>query len=76
MGDDIKNNRLSKGIPQGKILAAYGEPVFCKKEENEAGSRETCLYRHPNLYFSSDKIYLGFDINQCLVSWELIKTIN
>lgn len=71
--DDVLNNRLTKALPNKKILSVYGEPIFCRSLESEDKIKETCFYRHPTHYFSSDKIYLNFDINQRLDSWELIK---
>lgn len=70
--DDIKNNRLKIGVSKRKILSTYGEPVFCKDITNEADVKETCLYRHPLKYFSTDIIYLKFDKEQNLCSWEFI----
>ena len=70
--DDLLNNRLAKGLQNKRILSMYGEPVFCRSLESKDEIKQTCLYRHPTHYFSSDMIYLNFDINQCLDSWELI----
>jgi len=70
--DDIKNNRLKIGIPKRKILSIYGEPIFCKDIANETDVKETCLYRHPLQYFSTDMIYLKFDKEQNLCCWEFI----
>lgn len=70
--DDIKNNRLKIGVSKRKILSTYGEPVFCKDITNEVDVKETCLYRHPLKYFSTDMIYLKFDKEQNLRSWEFI----
>jgi len=72
--DDIKNNRLKKGISKREILYIYGEPVFCKEIADEIGVKERCLYRCPLQYFSSDIVYLKFDKEQNLCSWEFIPT--
>lgn len=74
--DDVLNKRLVEGMSNKKILTVYGEPIFCRSLESEGKVKETCLYRHPTHYFSSDMIYLDFDINQRLDSWELIKANN
>lgn len=70
--DDIKNNRLKKGISKREILSMYGEPVFCKDIANEADVKQICLYRHPLKYFSTDMVYLKFNKKQNLYSWEFI----
>ncbi|MBU1911945.1 MAG: hypothetical protein KKB22_00220 [Candidatus Omnitrophica bacterium] len=70
--DDIKNNRLKKGISKREILSIYGEPVFCKDIANEVGVKEICLYRQPLQYFSTDRAYLKFDKKQNLCCWEFI----
>ena len=70
--DDIKNNRLKKGVSKIEILSIYGEPVFCRDIANEVGVKEMCLYRQPLQYFSTDMIYLKFDKEQNLCSWEFI----
>ena len=70
--EDIKNNRLKKGISKREILSTYGEPVFCKDIANEVDVKEICLYRHPLQYFSTDMVYLKFDKKQNLCCWEFI----
>jgi hypothetical protein len=74
--DDVLNNRLTKGLLSEKALSVYGEPIFCRSLGSKGRIRETCLYRHPTHYFSSDMIYLHFGIDQRLDSWELIKADN
>lgn len=74
--DDVLNNRLTKGLPKKKMLSLYGEPIFCKSPGDKNNITQTCLYRHPSQYFSSDMIYLNFGIDQRLYSWELIKADN
>jgi hypothetical protein len=69
--EDVKNNQLRKGMPQGTVLSIYGKPVLCKTISNKERSGEVFLYRHPTDYFSSDKIYLYFDQNKLLDSWNL-----
>ncbi|HNQ50366.1 MAG TPA: hypothetical protein PLP56_07075 [Candidatus Omnitrophota bacterium] len=69
--DDILNDRLTRGTARQRIVAMYGEPLLCKPEGNGGAGRLRCLYRHPTQYFSSDKVYLTFDEEQKLDSWEL-----
>ncbi|KPK97118.1 MAG: hypothetical protein AMJ95_10750 [Omnitrophica WOR_2 bacterium SM23_72] len=68
---DIQKQRLVKGIPKTKILSLYGEPIYCKVSKDLDIPQETCLYRHPTRFFSSDLIYLEFDQDQNLSSWEV-----
>ncbi len=70
--DDIKNNRLKKGVSKREILSIYGEPVFRKDIANAADVKKIWLYRRPLQYFSTDMIYLKFDKKQNLCSWEFI----
>lgn len=69
--EDVFNNRLTKGTPRGEILSQYSEPIYCKPLKDRAEIKEVCLFRHPTQYFSSDLIYLKFDENGQLYSWEL-----
>ncbi|MBP7216856.1 MAG: hypothetical protein KBA46_06195 [Candidatus Omnitrophica bacterium] len=68
----IQGNALRKGTSKAQILAAYGEPIVCRKSKEGQEPGEVCLYRHPTEYFSSDKIFLAFDEQARLRSWELI----
>jgi hypothetical protein len=69
--DDIKNNRLIAGTAKQDILSTYGEPVLIKQIKDKDKIKEIFLYRHPTQYFSSDRIYLYFDEQERLYSWEL-----
>lgn len=68
---DLKNNKLKETMPQKRILEVYGEPVLSKRVESDQLIKEVFLYRHPTDFFSSDRIYLYFNYNEELVSWEL-----
>ncbi|MDD5669835.1 MAG: hypothetical protein PHE58_07410 [Candidatus Omnitrophica bacterium] len=70
---DIKNSRLKKGITEEKILSMYGEPIFCRDVQKMPNISATCLYRHPTKYFNTDIIYLKFDKDHKLYSWEFIQ---
>jgi len=68
---DVQDNKLKKGMAQDEILSKYGEPIFYKAVEDKPAVKESLLYRLPTEYFSSDKVYLYFDSNNNLYSWEL-----
>jgi hypothetical protein len=70
---DIENNRLAKGLTEQNIGSRYGDPIFCKNAMVRDDIGQTCLYRHPTEYFSSDKVYLDFDKDARLRSWVLEK---
>jgi len=70
--DDIKNNRLKKGMPKREVFSQYGEPILCEKYENKANVKEFCLYRLPTRYFDTDRAFLFFDKKGRLDSWEFI----
>jgi hypothetical protein len=65
--DDIKQNQLERGVTKEYIRSKYYEPIYCKP----AAGKETCLWRHPLKYFTSDMIYLDFDSAGNLLSWKI-----
>lgn len=67
---DVQNQLIREGAAKSDILATYGEPVFCKQSRIIPG--ETCLYRNPVKYFSTDKVYLYFGPDEKLSSWKFI----
>jgi len=69
--EDLKNNRLQKGMPKKEILAKYGEPIYSRQLSDDTQRKEFSVYRHPTEFFSSDLIYLYFDKDQRLLSWEI-----
>ncbi len=71
LSDDVKNNRLQKGISKKEILAKYGEGIFAKPINDVTEKKEVLAYRHPTEFFSSDLIYLYFDKEERLVYWEI-----
>ena len=68
--EDIKDERLEIGEPKDNILSWYGEPVLSKEILGDSFVKEELLYRHPTEYFTSDRVYLYFDIADELVRWE------
>lgn len=61
--EDARNNSLVKGTRKKEIIAKYGEPTLTKPD--------FILYRHPTDFFSSDLVYLYFDRENKLTSWEI-----
>jgi hypothetical protein len=70
--DDLRNNRLKKGLSKKEIISRYGCPIFCKNPGNRPEIKETCLYRRPTEYFYTDEVYLYFDNKEKLYDWEFI----
>ena len=80
---DIQRASLRKGISKESVIKKYGEPVFCDTATPcligqasvlppaaEGGIAQSCLYRDPTEYFSTDKVYLYFDRQDRLHSWK------
>lgn len=68
----IKENRLKKGASKKDILSEYGQPVLSRVVHDKSGNKKLSLiYRHPTESFSSDMIYLYFDDEEKLFSWEI-----
>lgn len=73
--DDFKANRLNAGTPKSRIISRYADPVYCKANNGQA-SGEICLYRRPTEFFSPNVIFLYFDRNERLESWESLADEN
>ena len=71
----FKNNHLKKGMSKNRLFFNYGEPVFCRNENDEGQVRELCVYRLPGNNFNSGLIYLYFNQKRKLDSWELISRV-
>lgn len=67
---DLHQGTLKIGLSKEELLTRYGEPVLSKKVEGNPQIQQIFIYRHPTNYFTSDKIYLYFDKNNKLVSFE------
>lgn len=70
--EDIKSDRLRKGMLKREVLKLYGEPVLSEEVTADSLVKEAFLYRHPTDYFSSDRVYLYFDNSETLLYWEYI----
>lgn len=70
--EDIKSEKLRKGIFKREVLKLYGEPVLSETITGESVVKEVFLYRHPTDYFTSDRVYLYFDSSATLLYWEYI----
>ena len=68
--EDFRNNRLKKNADKSEIRSAYGEPVLCENKNNDKRAEESCLYRDPTEFLNTDEIYLYFDRNGRLKSWD------
>lgn len=69
--EDVADERLQKGTPKARIISRYGDPILCRQTDKD-GAVETCLFRHPTEYFSSDQIWLYFDKNNKLLNFRSI----
>lgn len=70
---DINSGVLRPGITKQVILERYSDPILCNEDPQveNADVAETCLFRHPTAYFTTDKIYLHFDKNYKLYAWQV-----
>lgn len=66
---DIEAGRLNSGLTHQEFIAAYGEPVLYLESE-PADRGKTLLYRHPTQYFDTDRVYVYFDQDLILDSWD------
>ncbi len=69
--DAVNNGGLRQGLSKEEVISLYGEPVLCKDHSDGDFFGSKCLYRRPVKYFSTDFIYLVFDKDGLLCSWEL-----
>ena len=60
--EDIKEEKLEKGISKKRFMRIYGDPVI-EIEENEL------LYRDPLEFFDTPKVYIYFDEKGKLIKW-------
>ena len=68
--DDINSEELKEGTPRKHIIKRYGQPIIISEAESLSSIKEILLYRHPTNYFSSDKVYLYFDLKDKLDYWK------
>lgn len=66
---DVEEGLLKKGDTKERVLSRYGEPVSIKEINGDSVVSEQLMYRHPEQFFGSEKVYLSFDKNQSLVEW-------
>ncbi|MCK5393335.1 MAG: hypothetical protein KAI91_03290 [Candidatus Omnitrophica bacterium] len=72
---DLKNKKIELGTLKEDFLNSYGKPVLIRKGSNLFVG-EILLYRYPQKYFNSDKVYFYFDRFQKLVDWEQFPSHN
>jgi hypothetical protein len=65
----IKDGKLEKGRSRKWVLSAFGEPILTKTIDDDAYLKEFLMYRHPDQFFGSERVYLYFNENESLVSW-------
>jgi len=67
---DYEKGKLKQGTAQKAVLSRYGEPISMKKNEDQPEVSEQFVYRHPEQFFGSEKIYLYFDKDSKLIKWQ------
>ncbi len=66
---DVKDGRVKPGATKEEFMATYGSPVLTEEESSLKGGL-VAVYRYPTYYFDTDKVYVYFDDNFKLVSYE------
>lgn len=69
---DIDQHLLEAGLPKQEIISRYGLPIYAKPLYERLHVKEALVYRHPVEYFSRGLIYLYFDQDEKLVTWEAL----
>ncbi|HOX54133.1 MAG TPA: hypothetical protein PLC32_01625 [Candidatus Omnitrophota bacterium] len=67
---DVQNGILKKGATRKDMLSRYGEPIAIKEMTKDSLFAEQFVYRHPEQFFDSEKVYLFFDKDQALAEWK------
>lgn len=70
--EDVKDDKLEKGMAQRTIVRMYGDPVLTKEIKGDPPVKEKLLYRHPLHYFTSDKVYMYFSDDNKLLYWKYV----
>ncbi|MFC1703272.1 hypothetical protein ACFL1E_00620 [Candidatus Omnitrophota bacterium] len=65
-----RDNKLEQGTSRRTIVRSFGEPISAREIDGESQAKERFVYRHPMEFFGSEKVYLFFDENRKLVSWQ------
>ena len=66
----VQRNKLEKGCFKKWTLAAFGEPFLTKEIKDDPVKVEFTMYRHPDKFFGSERVYLYFDNNDALIDWK------
>lgn len=69
----FEEGRLKEYPDRESIRKEFGEPVFKRKIEGGGDTSEQWLYRYAVRYFDSEKVYLVFDKEGMLTSWEITR---
>jgi len=65
----VENNKLNTGQSKRWVLAAFGQPHLLKELKDDPPKVEYIMYRHPDEFFGSERVYLYFDNDDTLVDW-------
>lgn len=66
----IENNTLKQGLTRIEVSSLYGQPKKVASSV-EASIKETLIFIEPFKYFGAKKIYLYFDKDDKLLTWEI-----
>lgn len=66
---DIESKKIKIGTSRSRVLSRYGEPIAFKEIENDPVISEQIVYRHPEEFFGSEKVYLFFGKDKKLTDW-------
>lgn len=68
---DLETERLVAGVSKQEVITRYGEPVLARRYITEDKNIAfKLLYRAPNEYFHTTRVYLYFDAQDELFRWE------
>lgn len=73
--ETIKSGGITQYSTRRKILAHFGEPVLKEKIQTESAQGEKWLYRYAKQFFNGEKVYLYFDTEGKLLSWERVLSL-
>ena len=69
----IKDNSIQKFTAKKQFLKQFGPPVIAHPDVWDGKPCELWLYRYAVKYLSSEKVYLYFDEQENLLSWERVE---
>ena len=66
----IQNDKLRKGSSKKWVMSAFGEPSLVREIKDDAIRKEFIMYRHPDKFFGSERVYLYFNKDHTLIEWK------